>query len=124
MKMSSHTHAYTPHRVVAWRVFLMTYAAMLLTSALFASPLLAAHPDFATTTPTTFLNTFITSPPCWGMGQLPLSLMALTGCTPSVTGASHSNILNLPKIPPRHVVAVLPPFDLTMTTRGLRVDYA
>ena len=25
----------------------MTYAAMLLTSALFASPLLAAHPDFA-----------------------------------------------------------------------------
>lgn len=47
MKMSSHNHAHMPHRVLAWRVFLMTYAAVLLTSALFASPLLAAHPDFA-----------------------------------------------------------------------------
>jgi len=47
MKMSSHNHAHMPPRVLAWRVFLTTYAAMLLTSALFASPLLAAHPDFA-----------------------------------------------------------------------------
>jgi hypothetical protein len=33
--------------LVACRVFLTTYLAMLLTSALFAAPLLATHPDFA-----------------------------------------------------------------------------
>ncbi|MEM7735631.1 MAG: hypothetical protein AAF267_07550, partial [Deinococcota bacterium] len=33
--------------MVAWRVFLTTYLAMVLTSALFAAPLLATHPDFA-----------------------------------------------------------------------------
>lgn len=47
MVMSSHNHAHMSHNVLAWRIFLTTYAAMLLTSALFASPLLAAHPDFA-----------------------------------------------------------------------------
>lgn len=57
MKMSSHKHALMlqggasratlSRAALARRVFLTTYAAMLLTSALFASPLLAAHPDFA-----------------------------------------------------------------------------
>ncbi|MEM6428524.1 MAG: hypothetical protein AAF708_04730 [Deinococcota bacterium] len=44
------THQTKPSQVthlVARRVFLTTYLAMLLTSALFAAPLLATHPDFA-----------------------------------------------------------------------------